>query len=138
MHTLCRIKGTYTFNLVAKDNTPTTTPNLLQGTTLKKTMEKGTFLATVTETTEAGTTAIISSSVNNTAVSPNKSYLLKNDVGNASQLYLGIKSVITGINSIESNEAEEKVFYNLDGTRADNLQRGRIYITSDGKKVVIK
>ena len=131
-------KGTYTFNLVAEDNTPATTPNLLQGTTLKKTMEKGTFLATVTETTEAGTTAIISSSASNTAVSPNKSYLLKSDVGNASQLYFGIKSVITGINSIESNNAGEKVFYNLDGTRADNLQRGRIYITSDGKKVLIK
>ena len=64
---------------------------------------------------------------------------MKEDVGNATELYLAVRSSLTGIENIEADEkTTEKRYYNLDGTEARKLKSGRIYITSDGNKIYVK
>ena len=132
-------KATYTMNIIADDNTTIEATNLLKGATVKRAHAKETFLATLSETSKAGTTGIIKMVASSTQVSANKSYLMKEDVDNATELYLAIRSSLTGIDNIEADEnATEKRYYNLDGTEARKLESGRIYITSDGKKIYVK
>ncbi len=130
-------QATYTMNIVADDNTPAATSNLLKGTTLIKKLEKGTFLGTMAKSTEAGTTARITTSSSATQMTVNKGYLLKSDVNDAEELYFGQNSVLTGIGDV-TVENGGQTFYNLDGTKADKLQRGKIYITSGGKKMLVQ
>ena len=63
---------------------------------------------------------------------------MKADVDGASQLYLGIKDQLTAIEAVTVNNGQPAVFYNLDGTKAGKLQSGRIYITADGKKILVQ
>ena len=129
--------GTYTLEITSDPDNVAAATNLLKGATLKKTLTKGEFLATLTAVTVAGTTASLNTSSTATQVQPNKSYLLKEDVGGATQLYLGQKEILTSIDDIKE-DGENTIFYNLDGTRAENLQKGRIYVTSEGKKILVK
>ena len=132
-------KATYTMNIIADDNTTIEATNLLKGATVKRAHAKESFLATLSETSKAGTTGIIKMVSSSTQVSANKSYLMKEDVGNATELYLAVRSSLTGIENIEADEkTTEKRYYNLDGTEARKLKSGRIYITSDGNKIYVK
>lgn len=129
--------GNHQLSIIADDNTTVSTTNLLKGTTLKKTLTKGEFLSTLSATSEAGTTATLKTSSSATQVQPNKSYLLKENVGGATQLYLGIKEILTSIDDIDEDTGNIE-FFNLDGTPATKLHKGNIYITSEGKKIIIK
>ena len=92
--------GTYTLEITSDPDNVAAATNLLKGATLKKTLTKGEFLATLTAVTVAGTTASLNTSSTATQVQPNKSYLLKEDVGGATQLYLGQKEILTSIDDI--------------------------------------
>ena len=131
-------KDTYLFYLVGEDETVAPTNNLLKGTTLKAKIAKGSALTSLSATTEAGATAVIKGSASTTNINANRSYLLKADVDGASQLYLGIKDQLTAIEAVTVNNGQPAVFYNLDGTKAGKLQSGRIYITADGKKILVQ
>ena len=49
------------------------------------------------------------------------------------------KDFITGVDEIDATENGSKaVMYNLSGTRANTLQKGNIYVTSDGKTVLVQ
>ncbi len=130
-------QGSYTLNIVPEDNTPAAASNLLKGTGLIQKIEKGTFLGTMAKSAEAGTTARITVSSNASQVQVNKGYLLKTDVNDVDQLYLGLKAVVTAIDNVKVEEGKA-TFYNIDGTQAGKLQRGKIYITSDGKKMLVQ
>ena len=129
--------GTYSLEITSDPDNVEVATNLLKGATLKKTLTKGEFLSTLTAVSVAGTTASLNASSTATQVQPNKSYLLKEEVGGATQLYLGQKEILTSIDSIEADD-ENHIFYNLDGTRALNLKKGCIYVTSEGKKILVK
>lgn len=128
--------GTYDLAIAESNGEETATTNLLHGTTLRTSLEKGSFLATMATSTEAGTTAAIKSGTA-TSVTANKSYLLKSEVKDAELLYLSPKSLHDGINGIRA-EKNGNTFYDLNGTRADKLQKGHIYVTSEGKKILVK
>ena len=130
-------KATHVFNLVPGDNTVIEAANLLKGTALKRNVAKETFLSTVGETSAAGTTALIKGMASSTQVAANKSYLMREDVGNAEQLYLAIRSNLTGIEEIEAEDGNEAI-YTLDGKKAEKIESGKIYITSKGKKILVK
>lgn len=46
-----------------------------------------------------------------------------------------IGGTTTGINSIETGEAENEVYFDLQGRRVNSPKKG-LYITSQGKKVI--
>lgn len=128
--------GTYNLNIAESDGEKTTTTNLLHGATLRTSLEKGSFLSTMATSTEAGTTAAIKTGTAS-SVTANKSYLLKSEVKDAEQLYLSPKSLHDGISGIKA-EKDGDQFYDLNGVRADKLQKGHIYVTSEGKKILVK
>lgn len=130
-------KATYTFNLVPNDNTTIEATNLLKGTTIKHLLAKESFLATIVETSNAGTTAIIKGNTTGTQVAANKSYLMREDIGNAEELYLAKRSNLTGIDNIEA-DATPETLYTIDGKKVERVESGKIYITSKGKKIYIK
>jgi hypothetical protein len=130
--------GKYNLTLVAEDNTQPTTPNLLKGTTLKLTgISRATLLYNATLTSDAGTTATVKLATTNTTVPINRAYLLTSDVDGATQVYLQSRDFVTGIGNVESTTASP-IFYSPNGTRANKLQSGRIYITSEGKTILVK
>lgn len=133
-------RGTYSLTLVPEDNTPLTTPNLLHGATLRQTgLTKGTVLYNATSSSVAGTTGMVKYAITNTFVPANRSYLLSTDIDDIKQVYLQTRDVITGISEAESDgSVKASVFYELDGIRAGKLQSGRIYVTSEGKTVLVK
>ncbi len=130
-------KATYTCNIIPGDSTTIETPNLLKGTTIKRALTKETFLATIAETSEAGTTALIKGSTTSTQIAVNKSYLMRVELNNAEQLYLGKRSNLTSIDTIGAYENIGTI-YTLDGRKAERLEQGRIYITSKGNKIFVK
>ena len=130
-------KATYSFNLVPNDSTTIEATNLLKGTTIKHLLAKESFLATIVETNNAGTTAIIKGNTTGTQVAANKSYLMREDIGNAEELYLAKRSNLTSIENIEEDSTPE-ILYTLDGKKAEKVESGKIYITSKGKKIYIK
>ncbi len=129
--------GTYTLNIVPGNDGSVPSSNLLKGATVPKVLEQGTFLSTPAKSEVAGTTAIIKADTK-TQVSANCAYLLKSDVNGAEQLYLGVRSVITGVEDVPVVQGNDIVFYNLDGTKATKLVPGKIYITSKGKKIIVQ
>ena len=130
----------FTITLVPNDKTPVTTPNILKGTTLKLTgVSMGTIMSSVSKTTDAGANAYIKTSTTATSVPENRAYLLSTDLGGVTQAYLQTRKFITGVNGIDATENGSKaVMYNLSGTRANTLQKGHIYVTSDGKTVLVQ
>ena len=128
----------YELTFVPEDNTQPTTPNILKGTTLKLTgISRATLLYNATVSSEAGTTGIVKLATSNTTVPVNRAYLLTSDVDGATQVYLQTRDFVTGIDQVESTTTSP-VFYNPNGTRATKLQSGSIYITSDGKTILVK
>ena len=129
-------QGSYKMTIAAENGEKTTTTNLLHGTTLKATLEKGSFLSNISNSSVAGTPALIKTSVAAT-VPANKSYLLTAEVGGSEQLYIDLRSVHDGIGSVRAEESG-KLFHDLNGTPAHHLQKGHIYITPAGKKILVK
>ncbi|MBR5511492.1 MAG: M60 family metallopeptidase [Bacteroidaceae bacterium] len=130
--------STYTINIIPEDETEIAKTNLLKGTNLKKTMTKGSFLASITEAAEAGTTSAIGVASAATEIAINKSYLLKKDVANAERLYLDTNGSLTAIEPVASDSESPATLYSLDGKKVENPVRGRIYVTSEGKKILVK
>ena len=129
--------GSYTATLIAEDSTPHTTPNILKGSTLKLTgLTKGTIMSVISASTDAGSTGMMKPTTG-TTVAANRAYLLNTDFNNAAQVYLQTRDVITDINDINATE-KNVTYYELNGTRATKLQGGRIYITSTGKRILVK
>jgi hypothetical protein len=130
-------KATYTTAVLPADNTPLIEDNLLHGTTIREYLPKGEFLSTVASTTAGGAMMTFKGSTTTSGVQANKCYLLKNEVGDVLTVYLADKKTVTSIDGVESDD-EEVVLYNLDGVRVVNPEKNAIYVTSDGKKVLIK
>ena len=99
----------------------------------------GTIMSSVSKTTDAGANAYIKTSITATSVPENRAYLLSTDLGGVTQAYLQTREFITGVDEIDATENGSKaVMYNLSGTRANTLQKGHIYATSDGKTVLVQ
>ena len=62
---------------------------------------------------------------------------MREDIGNAEELYLAKRSNLTSIENIEEDSTPE-ILYTLDGKKAEKVESGKIYITSKGKKIYIK
>jgi uncharacterized protein (UPF0333 family) len=129
-------KGSYRLTLVPGDQTTLSQKNILHGVGIKQRFDKSTILASFKTAEEAGTTSYITDATTAT-VAVNKCYILKKDVNNLSKLYLAEKNTITAIESTTTTPKSAQ-FYNLDGTKATKLQSGKIYITTEGKKILVK
>jgi hypothetical protein len=129
-------KGGYRLTFVPGYSTELTQKNILKGVGIKQRFDKTTILSSFKNAEEAGTTSYITDATTAT-VAVNKCYILKEDVNNLSKLYLAEKNTITAIESTTTTP-ESTQFYNLDGTKATKLQSGKIYITTEGKKILVK
>jgi hypothetical protein len=130
--------GKYTLKFLADSHPLPSNTNMLKGATLKLTgISKATLLYNATATTEAGSTGTIILETNNTFVPVNRAYMLTSDVGGAKQVYLQTRDFVTGVKDIEGDD-KEPVLYELNGTRAGKLQNGRMYVTSEGKTILVK
>ena len=129
-------QDSYRLTLLPADDTQLTQTNILKGVGIKQKFDKSKILSTFKAVEEAGSTSYIAVATV-TSVSANKCYVLKEDVNNLSKLYLAEKNTITAIESTTTT-SESTQFYNLDGTKATKLQSGKIYITTEGKKILVK
>ena len=95
-------QGTYTFSLVADDATPYTTPNILKGTTLKRTgVQSGTTMWNIAQE------GVLSLS-NYDYIPANKAYLLSADI-DATQLYfkyIPVENITLGTSSLTLEKGE--------------------------------
>jgi hypothetical protein len=129
----------YTVKLIAEDNTAPTTPNILKGTNLKLTgITKGTGMYNASATDEAGATGMVKANATANTIPANRAYLLTTDVNGANQVYFQSSKLITAINEVEATASANLKFYELNGSRATSLQKGRVYVTSDGKTILVK
>ena len=130
-------QGTYTAEIVLGDNTPVVDGNLLHGVTIVERLTKNTFLSSLAATTAGGATMTLKASSSSTYVNANKAYMLKSEAGNVSTLYLADKETVTSIEGVEIEDAEV-VLYDINGVRVETPVRNGIYVTSDGRKVLVK
>ena len=129
----------YTVKLLAEDNTAPTTPNILKGTNLKLTgITKGTGMYNPSATEEAGATGMVKVNATANTIPVNRAYLLTTDVNGAKQVYFQTSEYVTSVNEIEATQSANQTFYELNGSRTKKLQGGRIYITSTGKRILVK
>mgnify|MGYP002511196747 FL=1 len=129
----------YTVKLIAEDNTAPTTPNILKGTNLKLTgITKGTGMYNASATDEAGATGMVKANATANTIPANRAYLLTTDVNGANQVYFQSSKLITAINEVEATASANLKFYELNGSRATSLQKGRVYVTSNGKTILVK
>ena len=130
-------KGTYNATLLPADNTPLVENNLLHGTTIRAYLPKGEFLGTVALTTAGGAVMTFKGSTSSSGVTANKSYLLKSEVGGVLTVYLANKDAVTSIADIEA-AGEGVVLYDINGVKVSTPEKGGVYVTSSGKKVLVK
>lgn len=126
----------YNVTLFPGDNTQYVENNLLLGTTIITNLPKGEFLSAVAETTDAGALMTFSGDTSASDVYANKSYLMKSDVGGALTVYLADKENLS-IEGVETDEPDV-VLYDVNGIRVVSPVRGGVYVTSAGKKVLVK
>ena len=130
-------KKDYTVALLPGDNTPLVEDNLLHGTTIKGYLPKGEFLGTVASTTAGGAVMTFKGSTSTSGVYANKSYLLKSEVGDVLTVYLADKKTVTSIDDVNVDEAAIEL-YDLNGVKVTAPVKNGIYVTSTGKKVLVK
>jgi hypothetical protein len=130
-------QDSYRLTFVPGYSTELTQKNILKGVGIKQRFNKTTILSSFKNAEEAGTTSYITDATT-TTVAVNRCYILKEDVNNLSKLYLAEKNSITSIDSAVNETVTAKQFYNLDGTKVSKLQSGKVYITSEGKKIYVK
>ena len=129
----------YTVKLIAEDNTAPTTPNILKGTNLKLTgITKGTGMYNPSATEEAGATGMVKVNATANTIPVNRAYLLTSDVDGATEVYFQSSEFVTAISDVEAAASANQKFYELNGMRANKLQKGRIYVTSEGKTILVK
>ncbi len=129
----------YTVKLLAGDNTAPTTPNILKGTNLKLTgITKGTGMYVASATDEAGATGMVKANATANTIPVNRAYLLTTDVNGAKQVYFQTSEYVTSVNEIEATQSANQTFYELNGSHAKKLQGGRVYVTSTGKRILVK
>ena len=128
----------YTVKLIAEDNTAPTTPNILKGTNLKLTgITKGTGMYDPSATEEAGATGMVKVNATANTIPVNRAYLLTTDVNGAKQVYFQTSEFVTAIDEVEATDSASQKFYELNGMRAHKLQKGRIYVTTEGKTILV-
>ena len=130
-------KADYNVTLLPGDNTPHVENNLLHGATIKAYHPKGEFLSTVASTTAAGAIMTFKGSTSASGVYANKCYLLKSEVGGELTVYLADKKTVTSIDGVNVDEAEVEL-YDLNGVKVAVPEKNGIYVTSTGKKVLVK
>ena len=130
-------KATYTAAVLPADNTPHVENNLLHGTTIRAYLPKGEFLSTVASTTAGGAIMTFKGSTSTSGVYANKSYLLKSEVGDVLTVYLADKGIVTSIDGVDVDEADIELF-DLNGVKVTVPQKNGIYVTSAGKKIIVK
>ena len=129
----------YTVKLLAEDSTAITTPNILKGTNLKLTgITKGTGMYNPSATEEAGATGMVKVNATANTIPVNRAYLLTTDVDGATEVYFQSSEFVTAISDVEAAASANQKFYELNGMRANKLQKGRIYVTSEGKTILVK
>lgn len=132
-------QGTYqlvpTAEQVADDVLPAA-ENLLQGTTLKRTgLKRGTFLATLAAAYVAGANCSLSTATYATTVAANNAYLLTEDMGDDTTIYLLPRSLSTGVTGLsQSTLSEAPAIYDLRGCRVNRIQHG-VFIVG-GRKIL--
>ena len=129
-------KATYTATILPDDNTPLVENNFLHGTTIMEYLTKGTFLSTLSSTTAAGALMTMKTSTSS-GVKANLAYMLKAEVGNVSTVYLADKETVTSIDGVDVDEIEVEL-YDLNGIKVAVPERNGIYVTTTGKKVLVK
>ena len=129
-------QATYTVDILADDNTPLVENNLLHGATIRMYLTKNEFFSSLATTTVAGASMTMKSS-NSTGANPNTCYMLKSEVGSASTIYLADKKTVTSIDGVNVDEAEVEL-YDLNGVKVVVPEKNGIYVTSTGKKVLVK
>lgn len=129
--------GRHEFVFRAGDNTETDTDNILRGTTLKLTgITRSSGMFDVSTSNDAGSTATMRVKVGVSEIPANRAYMLRTDIG-VSQVYLQTRDALsTDIKNVE-NEEVDAVLYDLNGAHVTKPQRGHVYITSSGKKLLI-
>jgi hypothetical protein len=130
-------KADYNVALFPDDNTLPVENNLLHGTTIRTNLTKGEFLVTAAATTVGGAVMTLKAPTNTSIVAANKSYLLKSEVGGVSTVYLADKKTVTSIDGVDAENAEV-VLYDINGVRVVAPEKNGIYVTSDGKKILVK
>lgn len=132
-------KGSYKLNIHPKAVASIDMPNLLKGATMKIIgIAKSTAMYTVSSSTEAGTAVMMKPSTA-TSIPKNRAYMLTTDLDDPAQLYLQTRdNLSTGIADVENNDMDAySGLYDLNGVRVFKPQRGRVYVTSAGRKVII-
>jgi hypothetical protein len=130
-------KADYNVAVLADDDTPGVENNLLHGTTIREYLPKGEFLSTVASTTAGGAMMTFKGSTSSSGVYANKVYLLKSEVGGVLTVYLADKKTVTSIDGVNANEADVELF-DLNGVKVAVPERNGIYVTSSGRKVLVK
>ena len=96
-------------------------------------------MSTISVSSEAGTTGMMKANLTATTVPANRAYLLNTDFNDARQVYLQTRDVLTGIKDIDGVQQDKDcMYYELNGTPAKKLQGGRVYVTSTGKRILVK
>ena len=134
---LVAAQGTYTFEVLPGDDTPAVDTNLLRGVTIIEKLTKNTFLSTFASITVGGATMSLKGSTSSTYVNANKAYMLKSDAGNVSTLYLADKGTVTSIDGVDVDETGVELF-DLNGVKVAAPEKNGIYVTSGGKKIIVK
>lgn len=133
-------KGNYNAEIVYDDQTEVPASNLLHGTTLKETgFTKGTLFPTLTSSSVAGARSRMRVATTTTSIKANTAYLVKEEVNDSKEVYLMPEDTyLTGVENILTEQPNTTVLYDLNGVKVNKVQRGKIYVTQDGKKIFMK
>lgn len=108
---------------------------MLQGTTFRSELEDGSYIL------KQGNDGIGFYLVNpdETRINCNRVYLPQSAIYQGSVFLLDFYGETTTISSerVVDDKPAEKIYYDLNGRRVMNPQKG-IYVTNDGKKVIVK
>lgn len=129
--------GKYDFTFHISGTTEVEKTNVLHGTTMKLTgITRSSGLFDVTSTQNAGTSATMKTKAGISEIPANRAYMLRNEIG-VSQVYLQTSdNMTTGIQNVDCDDMDDAL-YELNGVRVIKPQRGQIYVTSTGKKVLV-
>ncbi|MBO8438684.1 MAG: hypothetical protein IAC54_07305 [Bacteroidetes bacterium] len=108
---------------------------MLQGTTFRSELEDGSYIL------KQGNDGIGFYLVNpdETRINCNRVYLPQSAIYQSSVFLLDFYGETTSISSerVVDDKPAEKIYYDLNGQRVMNPQKG-IYVTNDGEKVIVK
>lgn len=127
--------GKYSLPLLADYSTEAPAENLLRGCTLGLTaLTKGTVASTLAASDVEGTLGKITASASSTTLAANKSYLPVE--AGSDTYYLKNGEDITAISNVTTGSNAVSRFTTVEGLSVNKLQRGKVYITPQGEKVL--